>query len=60
MAKVQFLQDFGGRETKELFFKKGEVWECDNETAARLVSDGRAEEVKAVEEKLKGKKVKDE
>lgn len=61
MVRLRFLQDFGGRETKEQFFRKGEEWEFDSETAARLVTDGRAEVVKAVEEKPKGKKaVKDE
>lgn len=60
MVKVRFLQDFGGRETKEQFFRKGDEWEFDTETASRLVFDGRAEVVKVVEEKPKGKKVKDE
>ena len=60
MVKVRFLQDFGGRETKEQFFRKGEEWEFESEIASRLVADGRAEYVKVIEAEKPKKKVKDE
>ncbi len=43
--KLKFLQDFQGRETKEIFYVKGQEVDFDSETAAVLVRDNRAVEV---------------
>ena len=43
--KLKFLQDFQGRETKEIFYVKGQEVDFDAETAAVLVRDNRAVEV---------------
>ena len=45
MSKVRFLQDFQGKETREVFYKKDQVVEIDDNLVDRLVSDGRAERV---------------
>ncbi len=43
--RIKFLQDFQGRETKEIFYVKGQEVDFDAETAAVLVRDNRAVEV---------------
>jgi len=43
--RLKFLQDFQGRETKEIFYVKGQEVDFDAETAAVLVRDNRAVEV---------------
>jgi hypothetical protein len=40
--KVKFLQDFQGRETKNIFYKNNEVVDFDAETAELLVREKRA------------------
>jgi hypothetical protein len=42
MPKIKFLQDFRGTETNEVFYKKDEVVDVSENTAERLVKDGRA------------------
>lgn len=42
---VEFLQDFRGRETGEAYYQKGDRVDLDEQTARRLIEDGR---VKAV------------
>lgn len=44
--KVKFLQDFQGRETREVFYKQGEVVELGDATADLLLKYGRVELVK--------------
>lgn len=44
--KIKFLHDFRGRETGEQYYTAGQVVEIDDQTAARLIADKRAEEVK--------------
>jgi hypothetical protein len=41
--KVKFKSDFRGKETGEQYFRAGEIADFDDKTAARLVTDGRAE-----------------
>lgn len=41
--KVRFLQDFQGKETKELFYKQGQEIELPDHVAQLLVTDRRAE-----------------
>lgn len=43
--KVIFITDFQGVETNEMFFRRGDVAELDDDTAARLITDKRAEAV---------------
>lgn len=43
MAKVKFLQDFQGSETREVFYRKSQEVELPDSMAARLVADRRAE-----------------
>lgn len=43
--KLKFLQDFQGRETKEIFYVKGQEVDFDAEIAAVLVRDNRAVEI---------------
>lgn len=40
--QVKFLQDFQGRETKNIFYKNNEVVDLDAETAELLVREKRA------------------
>ena len=40
--RVKFLQDFQGRETKNIFYKNNEVVDLDAETAELLVREKRA------------------
>lgn len=40
--RVKFLQDFQGRETKNIFYKRDEVVDLDIETAELLVREKRA------------------
>lgn len=42
MQKVQFLQDFQGKETREIFYKQGQIVDFDDGMAERLIADGRA------------------
>ena len=42
MAKVKFLQDFRGVETGEVYYKKGDIGEVEDEWLERLVQDKRA------------------
>lgn len=43
--RIKFLQDFQGRETKNIFYVKGQEVELDVETADLLVRENRAVEV---------------
>ena len=47
MPKIKFLQDFQGKETKEIFYKQGQEVELDDNLTSRLVQEGRAEYVQA-------------
>ena len=40
--RIKFLQDFQGRETKNIFYKNNEVVDLDAETAELLVREKRA------------------
>ena len=40
--RIKFLQDFQGRETKNIFYKNNEVVDFDAETAELLVREKRA------------------
>ncbi len=42
MQKVKFLQDFQGRETREVFYPKDAIVELDDGMAEQLIKDGRA------------------
>lgn len=46
MPKVKFLQDFQGKETREVFYKQGQEVELPDHVVSQLVKDGRAELVK--------------
>lgn len=48
MAKVKFLQDFRGRETREVFYVKDQIVEIDDDTAQVLIADGRAKAVLSI------------
>lgn len=41
--KIKLLVEFGGRETGEKRYYPGDVWECDEEIAARLIANKQAE-----------------
>lgn len=41
--KVKFLQDFQGRETREVFYKQGQVVELEDHIAQQLLADRRVE-----------------
>lgn len=43
MKKVKFLQDFQGRETREVFYKQGQEVELDDHIAQQLLADRRVE-----------------
>ena len=47
--KVKFLQDFQGRETKEIFYVKGQEVELDSDIAASLLRDGFVEPIEVRE-----------
>ena len=47
--KVKFLQDFQGRETKEIFYVKGQEVELDSDAAASLLRDGFVEPIEVRE-----------
>lgn len=49
MQKVKFLQDFQGRETKEVFYKAGQVADLSDELIDQLVKDKRVELVKIIQ-----------
>ena len=49
--KVQFLQDFRGRETNEAYYRRGDIVNLDEQIALRLIADGRAKAVKHAENK---------
>lgn len=46
--KVKFLQDFQGKETKEVFYRKDEVAEVADELIDQLLADKRVELVEPV------------
>ncbi len=41
--KIKMLTDFRGRETNERYYQAGQVVEIDDDIAARLIADNRAE-----------------
>lgn len=41
--QIKFLVDFRGRETNERYYTAGQLVELDDQTAARLIADKRAE-----------------
>lgn len=47
--KVKFLQDFQGRETKEVFYRQGQEAELSDSVAQRLIADRRVVLVHAPE-----------
>lgn len=47
--RVKFLQDFQGRETKEIFYAKGQEEELDSDIAASLLRDGFVEPIEVRE-----------
>jgi hypothetical protein len=49
MPKVRFLQDFRGKETREVFYLKGQEVELDGGMAERLLADRRVELVAKME-----------
>lgn len=48
MPKVKFLQDFQGKETKEVFYKQGQEVELPDNLTSQLLKDQRVELVKEV------------
>ena len=48
MPKIKFLQDFQGKETREVFYKEGQEVELDDSLTSVLVKEGRAALVQAV------------
>lgn len=60
MPKIKFLQDFQGKETKEVFYKEGQEVELDENLTSVLVKEGRAEYVKAATPIHYGAQVTDE